>query len=490
MVAGGGLALGYLEGAGGPKAVGGFHRSVATGEVEYRTGDYARWTEGGILEFGGRKDSQAKLSGHRIELVAIDQALRSEAEVRDACSCIVERDGRSVLMAGVVLHQGASIEESKLRETLGQSMLAWEVPARIVVMGEIPITTNGKPDRRAIASQLADSHLPSQAISVDTSGELEDVVATVAQRMVAPRKIDSRAGLRGQGFDSLGLLRLAIDLEKALGRPIPFSDILTDASVASIAAAIADNLHRESESLVVLHTGVKKCRTGVFCIPGVGGTVFSFDPMLEGLPSWCPVYGLPYPGISGERRVMSRVGDLADVLVESSMSILPKRPVLVGYSYGGFVAFEFARRIIERGHEPVVLAIDTAPISLGIYRGGFGKLRNWKLKLANVLPESIAKRAGLNGSFAMKHLRSVVAASFEAIRHYDPEPLDVPVHLLRTSETDFSPFEKIEDLGWRKLTPRVTIDYLPGRHLEVFRGASMELAQKIRVLVTHVRNES
>ena len=216
----------------------------------------------------------------------------------------------------------------------------------------------------------------------------------------------------------------------------------------------------------------------------------SFERMLDGLPSWCPVYGLPYPGISGERKPESRVGDLADVLLESSAAKLPRVPILVGYSFGGFVAFEFARRLIERGHRPVVVAIDAAPASLAMYRGGSGSLRNWKLKLANVLPASLANRVGLNKSFAVRHLRSVVAASFDAIRHYDPEPLDVPVHLLRTRETDFSPFHEMEGLGWEDLTPRVTTDYLSGQHLEVFRVASMEVSQKIREIASRGRRGS
>jgi thioesterase domain-containing protein len=260
--------------------------------------------------------------------------------------------------------------------------------------------------------------------------------------------------------------------------------------VSSIAERIAADFHREAEPIVTLHSGAAFCRTGVVCIPGVGGTVFSFERVLDGLPTWCPVYGLPYPGISGERKPRSRVEDLAEALLESSSGRLPKNPILVGYSFGGFVAFEIARRLVERDYEPVVLAIDAAPASLAMYRGGSGSLRNWKLKLANVLPESLANRVGLNKSFAVKHLRAVVAASFDAIRHYDPKPLDVPVHLLRTRDTDFSPFNDVEHLGWRDLTPRVTTDYLSGNHLEVFRVASMELAHKIREIASRGRQDS
>ncbi|MCP4895324.1 MAG: hypothetical protein GY911_16115, partial [Actinomycetales bacterium] len=142
------------------------------------------------------------------------------------------------------------------------------------------------------------------------------------------------------------------------------------------------------------------------------------------------------------------------------------------------------------GFEPVVVAIDAAPASLVMYRRGSGSLKNWKLKLANVLPTSLADRVGIKKSFAVKHLRAVVAASFEAIRHYAPESLDVPVHLLRTRETDFSPFHDVEDLGWRSLTPRVNVEYLSGQHLEVFRVASMEVAKMIREIASGGRRDT
>ena len=487
VVRGEGLALGYLEGSGVPEVIGGFSRFDATGGVEYRTGDYARWTAAGTLEFGGRKDSQVKLSGHRIELTAIEHAIRSEADVRDVCACIFDLGGRPVLVAAVVMHENVTLDEDALREDLERSMFAWEIPSRIVAVDEMPITANGKPDRRAIASLVTHALVASPKPARAKADELVRIVTAVAQKVTAQREIDPTAALRTQGLDSLDLLRLAVDLERALGRPVSLSDLLTDASVESIAAVIAGDFHREAEPLVILRSGSKDCRTGVYCIPGVGGTVFSFNRILGGLPSWCPVYGLPYPGISGDREPLRRVEDLADALVESSISMLPRCPVLVGYSFGGFVAFEVARRIIERGHEPVVMVIDAAPESLALYRGGLGTLRNWKLRLTNVLPESIAKLARHNSSFAMKQLRSVVAASFEAIRHYEPESLDVPVHLLRTSQTDFSPFDDIEDLGWRRLSSRVTVDHLPGRHLDVFRVASVDLAQKICDVVSSGR---
>ena len=489
VVEGEGLALGYLGARGKPEATGGFRASDDGTVKEYHTGDYARWMPSGQIEFGGRKDHQVKIAGHRIELISIDHALRSLPTVQDGCTCLLKRDGRSVLGAVVIVEGGVAFDEKTLRENLESSLFAWEIPSRILSLNEMPITANGKPDRRKIAELFDVSGQMRPQARTESPEDLLDVVLQTAQNMVAPRRIDPDRGLRNQGLDSLDMLRLAIDLEKALGRPVPLSGILTDSTVKSISKCIAEDLHRESNPVVTLHPGATHCRTGVFCIPGVGGTVFSFERFVEGLPSWCPAYGLPYPGISGERKPKSRVGDLADALIESSISKMPSNPILVGYSFGGFVAFEFARRLVEKGYHPTIVAIDAAPVSLEMYRGGSGTIRNWKLKLVNVLPQSLANRVGLNKSFAVKHLRSVVAASFEAIRHYTPEPLDVPVTLLRTKQTNFSPFEEIEDLGWNELTPRVTIDYLSGHHLDVFRVASMELAQKIRVIASRGRRD-
>ena len=479
VVEGEGLALGYLGASGQVEPTGGFRSSDDGTIKEYHTGDFARWMPSGQLQFGGRRDHQVKIAGHRIELTAIDHALRSMATIQDACTCLIKRDDRTVLGAVVIQNPGVVFNEDAIRGALKQSLFSWEIPSKILGLSEMPITLNGKPDRVKIAERFESLTEMDSRVPITQAGDLTDLVLQTVQKMVASRRIEPATGLRHQGLDSLDMLRLAIELEKVLGRPIHLSGILTDSSVASIARSIAEDIDREGDPIVTLHPGAALCRTGIFCIPGVGGTVFSFERILEGLPSWCPVYGLPYPGISGDRKPISRVGDLADVLVESSISKLPKNPILVGYSFGGFVAFECARRLIERGYDPIVLAIDAAPASLAMYRGRSGTFRNWKLKLENVLPQSLIKRVGLNKSFAVKRLRSVVAASFEAIRHYSPEPLDVPVCLLRTKETDFSPFHEVEDLGWRDLTSRFTIEYLPGEHLDVFRVASMELAQRI-----------
>ena len=82
-----------------------------------------------------------------------------------------------------------------------------------------------------------------------------------------------------------------------------------------------------------------------------------------------------------------------------------------------------------------------------------------------------------------------MAAGFEAMRFYAPEPAPIDVVLVRTTETDFGPVADLPDLGWSEIARRVDVIEIPTAHLEVFRGGSMDLARAVRFVVERRRDE-
>lgn len=149
------LALGYY---GAPEATAkAFVQNplnAAWPERIYRTGDYASRDEQGVLWFHGRKDSQIKLMGHRVELFEIEEAARAVEGVEDAC-CLFQAEKEWLWL----FVQSATAESAGMFEQLKRRLPGFMIPRRLVIRPALPALANGKVDRRSLMAEMeAQSH--------------------------------------------------------------------------------------------------------------------------------------------------------------------------------------------------------------------------------------------------------------------------------------------------------------------------------------------
>ncbi|WP_416565369.1 amino acid adenylation domain-containing protein [Nocardia testacea] len=233
-LAGAGLAQGYL-GAPGITA----QRFVADpfgppGARMYRTGDLARWVPGSGYFYSGRADAQVKIRGHRIEIGEVEAALSGLPEVAAAAADIRDIAGRASLVGYVVpvrdADTGAGDLGARLRNRLAESLPDPMVPTRIVVLGELPWTVNGKVDRAA----LPDPAEPSGGRAPATAAER--AVAEVVAELLGGATVDIDDDFFGAGGDSITAIGVCTRLRER-GLVLAPQDMLTRRSLADLAAA-------------------------------------------------------------------------------------------------------------------------------------------------------------------------------------------------------------------------------------------------------------
>ena len=234
-IAGAGLARGYAGRPGESAA-----RWVADpfgppGGRMYRTGDTARWSEDGELHFVGRTDEQIKIRGFRIEPAEIEAGLTALPEVAEAVVSLYEAGGRKRLAAHLVLADGAAAPSAtELRARLAADLPDYMLPAAFVTVAELPLTVNGKVDRRRLPAPDWSAAGDSAYRAPDT--ETERVLAAIWAELLGVDRVGVDDNFFVLGGDSILSIQV-VSRARAAGLALTPRDLFRRPTVAALAAA-------------------------------------------------------------------------------------------------------------------------------------------------------------------------------------------------------------------------------------------------------------
>ncbi|HKV10311.1 MAG TPA: amino acid adenylation domain-containing protein, partial [Thermoanaerobaculia bacterium] len=225
VVGGAGLARGYL---GRPELTAERFIPAPGGARLYRSGDLGRFLPNGEVEYLGRLDHQVKIRGFRIELGEIEAALSAHAGVRQAV--VIVREGQ--LVAYVV--GGAAVPE--LRQALRDRLPDYMVPAAFVTLTELPLTVNGKVDRKALPAP----DQPGREEYVAPRTPVEEVLAGIWADLLGLERVGADDCFFDLGGHSLLATQVMSRLREAFGVEMPLQDLFEAPGLADLAARIEE----------------------------------------------------------------------------------------------------------------------------------------------------------------------------------------------------------------------------------------------------------
>lgn len=331
----------------------------------YRTGDRAKLTNEGLLEFIDRIDNQIKLRGFRVELGEIENqllALPYISAVTVICSEIQKEPKLTAYMT--ITEPELSIRD--IRAQLSKKIPEHMIPSSFCILDQLPVTVNGKVDRKALLKHK----------NIDIAESAYEAPLTQAESFIAATwsealNIDQQKVSRNDDFFDIGghsllLVKVMFLLRKA-GYSVGIKQLTENKVLQELAIVIESQSNAynnvEAECLVRLND-MSSGQPFFFVHPGLG-RIDTYQEIANGLVDICPVIGIQAPSNFKLDFKFKALAELADFYVRAIKSMQPSGPyMLAGWSAGGEIACLMADLLISNGEEVTYLALldPSAPI--------------------------------------------------------------------------------------------------------------------------------
>lgn len=481
------------------------------GPILYKTGDLAKLLPNGYLHCQGRIDQQVKIRGHRIELGEIEKELDSLMDIKTSV-VLVNND---FLEACVILSSSGAenpVQIDSWKKILKRQLPAYMVPQKYHLVEEFPLTLNGKIDRKTLGSQL------NKKISASTfnqpKSQLEKLISEIWQVHLGIEKIDISQDFFELGGHSLIAVRVMTQLEEETGNRLPLAALLQNPTIKALAAYVEQESFSWDCLVPIKPSGSKP---PLYIVHGAHHNVVIFKELAKHLDEDQPVYGLQPKGLDGQEEPHSTIEQMVNAYLKEIINQNPDGPYcLAGFSLGGIIAFEMARKLREQGKVVKMLAefdsyvfpiyyhknpLKKKIISFGYFLGKVGFIfsnmfsskKNFKRRssLIKTMVKGVYLRLklGREKQYEQQFNRSLKIETNhnKATEEYTIAAQDIVIDLFRSSEEINFVHDK-DLLGWKKVAKKGIRKHLvPGNHIDMFEKPNVVVfAEKLQhVLDTH-----
>ncbi len=447
----------------------------------YRTGDRVRQRADGTVEYLGRADAQVKLRGFRIEPGEIEARLLSDETVAAAAVVLAEMATGPQLIAYVVPAPGASPDARRLKASLARALPAYMVPAAILFLDRLPLTQTGKLDRNALPKPATEA----QGEILPPETELERSLVRIWQDVLKSDQLGINQNFFEIGGNSLAALEVLSRIRRLLPeRKVTIADLFNHQDIRQLAAALTADPAGTCE---VVHLRRKGERPMLYCFPGLMVNTREYMRLVSHLGPDQPATGFVcYSLTEDSKKVVSVEGIAANYAAYIREHSRGRPCFLLGWSWGGVLAFEAARMLAGEVEVKFVGMLDVCNLDVNFAAGTLASIdeadrqrlqrridawidrtplrKDWENLFARMSPElytQFLRYLQTTGEELPSDGPGIGSKEYELwtfldntllYRRYRMLPFDVPVHVWLAEE---SIKRKLDHVDWRRYTPRV-----------------------------------
>ena len=314
----------------------------------YRAGDVARYRADGTIELRGRVDHQIKIRGVRVELGEIEAVLNQHPDVQRAAVTYHQQGGNEGRLAAYLVAESEAPSINSLRGFLKGFLPDAMIPSAFIVLDALPLTTNGKVDRRALPAPEHTSLDLGTAYAAPQT-ETEEQLAQIWMEVLG---ID-RVGIDDNFFDLGGDSFKSIRVVRKFGDSMRVFDLFKHPTIRTLAAALSEERTDEHVLLQELTPALSPQERVVsyVCFPYGGGSAISYQPLARALPRGHSLYAVALPGhdFTREDEEPAPFHEAAHACADEIQQTISGRLVIYGHCAGSAMAIEVTRLLEADG---------------------------------------------------------------------------------------------------------------------------------------------
>ena len=464
----------------------------------YKTGDIARYWPDGRIEYLGRKDSQIKLRGYRIEPAEIESALRNEPGIKEAVAVPWGDAADRQIIAYLERDSDNVPTSAQLRSRLKEKLPQYMVPSRFIWVDRLPLNLNGKVDRRALPN-------PTEAIEVtaevpSSGDQIERQLTKIWEDLLGIKPIQRNDNFFDLGGHSMLAVRLFSRIEKEMGCFLGPATLFQSPTIELLADTVRNRASEPAWSpLVELQLGTSR---PFFCVHSLGANLLSYRKLAALSGPGQQFYGLQPYGLDGRDEPQTSIYDMARSYLVEVRRVQPEGPYQIGgVCLGGVIAFEMAQQLRAQGQQVCLLLLidsDYPAIpehlhcrsrwltSLDSHLGEVLRLPvpeqlTYLITHTGIAAQKIATRwlprrlREKNESSLTRAINRVIHSHFNAAINYTPKSYPGKVTLFCSSHRSTRSYED-RRLAWSKVaTAGLEVHLVPGDHMSMMEEPNVQI---------------